>query len=169
MSKISKHLYIEESDYMDFEQVKYDFAECVKENLEAVIEYRKLVGDPEQCAQIVLNEKDENPGSLVYRVTVNRQYNECMQLVYALKQGKLMTEPIRMTREFFKFKHESFKSFPQLLDFFKTKGYLDSKIGLHMRPVPKMQTDSEIKEQSQILGIERPRFLSFLSDPLVCK
>lgn len=132
---LGKKLSIDTNEYDDLEDIQWNFVMQIQEKLERIQKHRRYVEDFDTAFKQITDDRQANPKSIPYRITNDPSVKSCVSFIWLYKDGTLIKEPIRLTPNAYRYRHQSYQSIDKIINSWKENHF-------------KLPTEEEMKTYS---------------------
>lgn len=168
---LGKELYIEKERFDDLEDILWNFVMPIKDRLSGIMNHRKWVENIDIAIAEIKREKEHQPNLIPYRLTIDPQVSNCICLAW-IGFGKTIKEPIRITPNCFRYRHQDQESLEKVINFWKERGSKEDPKNIAPLALQSKLTEAEERERKeakerderrgqnfgQVRGYEQPQY-----------
>lgn len=147
---LGNKLSIDSNEYDDLEEIQWNFVQHIQEKLAKIVQHRKYVEDFDTAFNQITADRQANPKSIPYRITNDPNIKSCVSFIWLYKDGTLVQEPIRLTPNEYRYRHQSFSSLDKIINHWKeNKCRLPTEEEMKTFRLQRLLTDAEEEKKKE--------------------
>jgi transcription elongation factor SPT6 len=139
---LGKELWIEDMEFDDLEDVRWNFLVPIKDRLKEAINHRKWVENHQTAVQLIKDDCADGVKWVPYRLSVNPQYGGTISFLFP-KGGQIREDTIRVRPDQWVFRHQGYTKLDDVIKYWKEVGLKDD------RPVGPQALNNQLSEREE--------------------